>query len=124
MRVDIELARQILKDLERDKWQDAFRYHLASCGVDGFVEEHQFHATRKWRFDFAWIDDKVAVEIEGAEFSRGRHQRPKGFADDCEKYNAAAIDGWMVLRFVGSEIKKNPRKCVGVVQTALQSRRE
>lgn len=30
-----------------------------------FVREHRFHPTRRWRFDFAWPDEKVALEVEG-----------------------------------------------------------
>lgn len=62
--------------------------------------EHKFHPTRKWRFDFAWPTQRIAVEVEGGVFARGRHTRPAGFIADCEKYSCAALDGWMVLRFV------------------------
>lgn len=27
--------------------------------------EHKFHPTRKWRFDGAWPDQKIAFEVEG-----------------------------------------------------------
>ena len=40
----------------------------------------------------------MALEIEGGVFSRGRHVRPMGFLADMEKYNAAAVLGWRVLR--------------------------
>jgi very-short-patch-repair endonuclease len=63
------------------------------------VVEHRFHPERRWRFDIAWPDLKVAVEVEGGVFVRGRHNRPTGFINDCEKYNAAAVMGWRVLRF-------------------------
>jgi hypothetical protein len=63
------------------------------------VREYEFHPDRKWRFDFAWPDRKVAAECEGATWSRGRHTRGAGFQADCEKYNAAAVMGWRVLRF-------------------------
>ena len=66
--------------------------------------EYRFHAVRKWRFDFAWPTRKVAVEIEGGSWSHGRHTRGSGFAQDCEKYNAAVLDGWRVLRFIGDDL--------------------
>ena len=38
---------------------------------------------------------KVAVEIEGGTWNAGRHTRlPRGFAQDCEKYNTAVVCGW------------------------------
>lgn len=61
--------------------------------------EYRFHPERKWRFDQAWPHLKLAVECEGGIWSRGRHTRGIGYIADCEKYNAAALAGWRVLRF-------------------------
>jgi very-short-patch-repair endonuclease len=62
------------------------------------ISEYRFHATRKWRFDYAWPEQKVALEIEGGVWTGGRHVRPKGYLRDIEKYNAAAVAGWRILR--------------------------
>lgn len=82
------------------------------------VREHRFHPTREWRFDFAWPGRKVAVECEGITHEGGRHQRLAGFEQDCEKYNAAAVEGWLVLRFTARMVRKNAAlevilKCLG-----------
>ena len=63
------------------------------------VREYVFHPDRKWRLDFYFPEQKLGVEIEGVMREFGRHQRPGGFADDCEKYNAAALMGITVLRY-------------------------
>jgi hypothetical protein len=61
--------------------------------------EYRF-SERKFKFDFAWPEFMVAVEVEGGtEWGRSRHSKGKGFEADCEKYNLAAILGWKVLRF-------------------------
>jgi len=60
---------------------------------------------RDWRFDFAWVPERVAVEVEGGTWSRGRHSRGAGFAEDCRKYNAAALMGWFVFRVTADMIK-------------------
>ena len=66
------------------------------------VREYRFDAVRRWRFDFAWPAERVAVEIEGILYGDGgRHQRPKGFLADCEKYEAALAQGWRVYRVPG-----------------------
>lgn len=62
------------------------------------VVEHRFHTERKWRFDYAWPDAKVAIEVEGGVWTGGRHTSSAGFIKDIEKYNAAARLGWRVLR--------------------------
>lgn len=60
--------------------------------------EYKFHAERRWRFDYAWPDAKVALEVEGGVWVGGRHTSAKGFLNDIEKYNAATVLGWKVLR--------------------------
>lgn len=60
--------------------------------------EHPFCSRRKWRFDFALPDQKVAIEIDGGAWVAGRHNRPVGFERDIEKLNAAAFHGWTVFR--------------------------
>ena len=66
--------------------------------------EHVFHKVRKWRFDFAYPDSKIGIECEGGLWSGGRHNRALGMMADMEKYNAAALEGWMVLRFAKEHV--------------------
>ena len=37
------------------------------------VREYKFHPTRKWRFDFAHVATKTAIEIEGGTWSGGTY---------------------------------------------------
>lgn len=67
--------------------------------------EFRFHATRRWRADFAFPERMLLVEIEGGVFSFGRHSRGSGFEKDAEKYNAAALLGYRVLRFTTGMVK-------------------
>ena len=61
--------------------------------------EYRFHPTRRWRFDFADPETKVAVEIDGGAFIGGRHTRGVGFVKDQEKLNTATSMGWRVFRY-------------------------
>jgi very-short-patch-repair endonuclease len=79
--------------------------------------EHRFDATRKWRFDRAWLACKLAVEIEGGTWANGRHSRGAGMRKDAEKYNAAVLQGWRVLRFTGDMVKDG--SAIEVVRRAL-----
>jgi len=63
------------------------------------VAEYRFHPTRKWRIDWAWPKYKLAVEIEGGIWVKGRHNRGKGFLGDIEKYNELTRMGWKLFRF-------------------------
>lgn len=54
---------------------------------------------RRFRFDYCFPSEKVAVEIEGGIWLAGRHNRPSGFINDMEKYNLACQLGWRILRY-------------------------
>lgn len=84
-----------------------------SHGIPSPVPEYGFYATRRWRFDWAWPEYHVALEVEGGIWTGGRHTRGKGFANDMEKYNKAAITGWRVLRVVPKDL------CTQVVSNML-----
>lgn len=69
------------------------------------VIEYRFHPKRKWQFDFAWPEFRLAVEVEGGVWTSGRHSRGAGFVADCEKYNEALLAGWRVIRVTGTHIE-------------------
>lgn len=83
-----------------------FKNDLKNNGVRLPTEEYQFHSERKWRFDFCWPDKKIAVEVEGGVFTNGRHTRGSGYIKDLEKYNAAVMEGWKLLRYTPDQMKK------------------
>ena len=59
---------------------------------------------KDWRFDFAWPDLMIAVEVDGGVWTRGRHVRGAGFVADMEKLNAAQKQGWAVYRFASNHL--------------------
>ena len=89
---------------------------LRDAGIR-FVREHQFHPTRRWRFDFAITDRRIAIEIEGGVFSQGRHTRGIGFVNDCEKYNTATAMGWRIFRFPATHINHD---CLNPINQLIQ----
>jgi very-short-patch-repair endonuclease len=52
---------------------------------------------RRFRFDFAFVAQKLAVEVQGAVWTRGRHTRGGGATSDAEKLSLAAVGGWRVI---------------------------
>ena len=89
-----------------------------------YKREFTFARPRRWRFDFAWPETRVAVEIEGGVWSRGRHTRGSGFAKDCEKYNAAVREGWFVLRYTPGMLEEDPAGVVGQILDVIERRKE
>lgn len=87
-----ELVNQLIKQIEKEQLTIPSR-------------EFKFSPTRKWRFDLAWVNEKLAVEVEGGIWIGGRHTSGSGFENDCIKYNEAVLQGWRVLRATSNTIK-------------------
>ena len=73
--------------------------------LPGYQQEFIFHPVRKWRFDYAWVELKVALEIHGGVFTNGRHTRGKGFSEDKVKMNSAQLLGWIVIEATTAQVK-------------------
>ena len=80
--------------------------------------EYRFHPVRRWRFDYAIPEHKIAIEIEGGAFVRGRHTRGVGYLNDMEKYNEATIMGWRILRYKPSE---SPKQMLNDIERILNN---
>ena len=100
-----ENYQRLVKGKIKTKWEDRFRALVKGLGAPPWREQYVFHDSRKWRFDFAWPERKIAFEMEGAIWMKGfggrtggGHSHPMGIEKDIEKYNAAAIAGWCVIR--------------------------
>jgi very-short-patch-repair endonuclease len=103
---------------EQSPLELAFIEQMQSAHIldTAWVREHLFATSlvserwprgRRWRFDFAFVAQKVAVEVDGGTHSQGRHNRHSGFEKDCQKLNAAAELGWTVLRGTGPMVKSH-----------------
>ena len=75
-----------------------------AAGLPEPVPEYRFAPPRRWRFDWAWPGDRIALEVEGGIWTRGRHTRGVGALGDMAKYNSAAIQGWCLLRVTPSQL--------------------
>lgn len=83
-----------------------FFQDLKQHGIEEPVKEYKFHPNRKFRADYAFLERKIILEIEGGIWLRGggRHNRGSGFLKDLSKYNEAAILGWRVLRITPQQL--------------------
>jgi hypothetical protein len=74
-------------------------------GLPGPEREYRFAPPRRWRFDYCFPSEKLAVEIEGGVWIQGRHTRGSGFVRDLAKYNRAAILGWRLVRVTPRQVE-------------------
>jgi very-short-patch-repair endonuclease len=72
------------------------------------IAAYQFAWPRRWRFDFAFIAERVAVEMDGRD-------------SDREKLNQAAALGWRVLRFSNQQWADDPHGCIALTKKALEA---
>lgn len=92
-------------------------------GIMSHINKQRRLIMTRHRFDFAFIYEQVAIEIEGGIYTHGRHTRGAGYAKDCQKYNKAAEQGWLVLRYTSVDIDNDPATMIEQVKTVLQQRR-
>lgn len=71
--------------------------------TEWIVTEHRFHEGRKWRFDVAIPQTRLAFECDGGKW-RGGHRRGKALEADYERQNTAIMEGWRLLRFTNEQI--------------------
>lgn len=88
------------------KLEMQLRMDLILAGFKPPEQEHKFHPSRNWRFDFAYPTRKIAIEAEGGVWSAGRHTRGGGYTSDCEKYNEATAMGWRIFRVTSRKMGK------------------
>lgn len=94
---------EILNDAFPDEWVSEFK------GIPG----------REFRFDAANPTEKICIEVEGGIWlgSKGGHTSGVGYEQNLEKYNLAVLEGWRLLRYAPSTLKKHPEKIVLDVMT-------
>lgn len=91
----------------KPKSEDLLYEALKAEGFDP-EREHFFMPDQcDFRFDFAWPEIKLAIEVDGAGYG---HQRIAGRIRDMEKINAAIELGWKVLVYPTSRVDSRNRR--------------
>jgi hypothetical protein len=85
--------------------ENTLLFQIKALNLPKPVIEYKFHPTRRWRFDIAWPELMLAVEVEGGTWINGRHSRGSGMEADLEKYGEAMKLGWNVYRCSSGMIK-------------------
>lgn len=75
--------------------------HLDELGLN-FERERRF-CDRDWRLDIVIDDYRIAIEVSGGSWSGG-HRRFTAQADEYDKLNRAAMEGWRVLQFTNEQV--------------------
>lgn len=123
-RMDVETFRKLtrtepmkpqgkpVKESEKKKLENAFLAMWRAMKPESWpdpVREYRFHPVRMWRLDFAFVDLKVAIEVQGGTFmgGKGAHSRGPQQHKDYEKLNTAQALGWRVFQFDAKHLGKS-----------------
>lgn len=90
------------KRSKRSHLEDALFKEFQFYAIPAPERQFRFHPTRRWAFDFAWPDRKIAIEISGGIFmpgGKGGHNRGAYMEETFDKQNQAVLRGWRVFTF-------------------------
>lgn len=87
---------------------------------EGWTVEHRFDSISRFRFDFAHIRLKIAVEMEGGIYTGTGHAKTGTYIKDMRKYNLAQLKGWIVLRYAYGQEDKIPND----IKKAVENRKK
>lgn len=91
------------------------------AGLPEPVREFQFHVTRKWRYDCAWLGGyRLLVDIQGGTWNGGKHTRGAGYREDCIKAAEAVLLGYRVLWVTSDMIRSD--EAVLLIERLLRQR--
>lgn len=103
--------------------ESAFDGLLANLWRDhpDYEKDYRFHPVRKWRIDRAFVQQKVAVELEGSIWAgkKGGHTSGVGFLGNMHKYNSLTLEGWKLLRYAVNDFRDRPFEIVDELKRAL-----
>lgn len=94
-------------------------FKIISGTFEGWIYEYKFDSLRKFKFDYANLRLKIAIEIEGGVYTGTGHAKTGRYLKDMEKYNMASIKGWIILRYAHGQEKK----IAGDIKKAIEKRR-
>ncbi len=72
---------------------------------------------RKFEIDIAFVDERVALEVDGWQF-HGKFLTD--FKRDREKDKLLTLEGWRILRFTAEEIRMDINACLEQVSRVLE----
>ena len=98
-----------MAESQNERW---FDNRCKVLGLEEPTREYRFSYPRKWRFDRAWIKQKIGLELEG--YGHARFNRYHG---DVLKYNRASELGWRIFRITYLMVQKDD---VSVLETIVR----
>jgi len=105
----------VINHSSKKSWpEEVFENALKSFGIKGWIYKHR-HGI--YEYDFAFLDLKLDVEVDG-----GTHKTEKVKKIDKRRDEFSRQQGWKVLRFDAERVKKNVVDCIEELKKVLWNR--
>ena len=91
-----------------------FEKGLMESNILGWTKKYRFGI---YEFDFAFIDLKIDIEVDGET-----HNSKKVQTIDKKRDKNSIENGWIVLRFKASEVRNNLKDCIVKVLEVIKKR--
>ena len=78
-----------------------------------YIREHPFG---KYSIDFAWLDKKKAIEIDGQQ-----HENPDSIIHDKQKDEFIISNGWEVLRIKWKDMFNDTKKWIDISRNFIEN---
>jgi superfamily II DNA/RNA helicase/very-short-patch-repair endonuclease len=92
---------------------------IRAAGLPEPLKQHKFydsHGRLVTRADFAYTTPRrVLLYADGLEFHSSLRQR----IHDTRQSNLLQTEGWLVIRFLGPQVRANPEECAQQIRAAL-----
>lgn len=104
----------------RQKLEAVFDFYWDKIlGGPQATKHFRFVPIRRLEFDRAWPEARVAVEIQGGTWNRGKHGRGKGISEDAKKACLAAAYGWRLFPLTSDMLRDDPMLYLHWILTAI-----
>ena len=80
-------------------------FQVHNCHIPVPETEWKAVAGRKFRWDLAWPEFHLLVEIQGGTWGKGAHSTGSGLHRDYEKLNLATLAGFQCFMFDSDMVK-------------------
>jgi very-short-patch-repair endonuclease len=77
--------------------EETLAFQIRAAGLPEPLREYRIVPDRRYRWDFVWRDENLAVEVQGGIYTKGGHSTGPGIERDAEKLDLATLNGYRVL---------------------------
>jgi very-short-patch-repair endonuclease len=78
-----------------------------------YIYQYHFY---KYRLDFAWVDKKKCIEMDGEQHQRFQRQ----IESDKRKDKKLIDNGWKILRIPWKDCYANPKKYIEIAKNFIE----